>query len=1024
ERWDDWEEETQDSKCLFCKDLFNATDELFQHCKEKHGFDFQKLRSEQKLDFYQSIRLINYVRNQVLNNSELENTTSYAIPDVQLVINDDAYLKPVYEDDPLLYAFDSTDIDDDEEFDVNMHSEKLIDHDDQEALSASLNVTTPLEHELLKRLRIVEEKLFNTEVQLRKSENQFIEYRNMVKESFFDSYFDAESEKSVKSLQLTSNFENYDYYFNSYAKNDIHEEMLKDRIRTESYRDFIYENKDLFKDKVVLDVGCGTCILSMFAAKAGASKVFSVDKSAIIHRAKDIVEENKLNDVITLFSGRIEDVVLPVQKVDIIISEWMGYFLFFEGMLDSLIVARDRLLAPDGIIAPSHCRLLFAAIEDEELFNDTFNFWNDVYGFKMTAMKRPIYTSAIIDYVTQDALISDTVSIKEVPLHTIRKSQLNFTSPFTLNILRDGTVHGFLGYFDTWFTRDGHYIPLSQNVNDKIDGITSFTTGPQGGITHWRQTIFFLEHGIHVTKGTTIVGTIDCRKNIENYRDLDFEICYSIVKAGEDSKCGLSVVIRLTNDGTLYYVNLPSNNRSDFVKKMGNDIATSINCDASRITIPTYYQYSNENNNGDQIFMRVNIAQGDDRDASSLASELNKTIMYKNISTISNGTTFNYIDQSNGAWLIPNLWDKYNFILFGVFVGLVFSGTLCIVDEFGKMFRRQYAIVKFLTISVSTLIVADLVFDILFIVFHRKDEKWIMNVSHELRDNDLYKRWWKNNSYAVLAIMLLSCLDNEALNVASSYFAGYRSLNALYTRRAYQKIIYAIAFNMFIEDVPQFIYLKRQNYNLKFTGEYRCDKKGQLMTWKIDKNCHRLSVYKNNYKEPISCNDFVEIGNYLGSYLMPNDDLIVIATEFIAIFTLIENEIQTIYYARITLFENIIQRHIKFDKKNKVIVILEGTFTPENLWDVRYFKYLLDFIDEKDTSSLAAWEYYNNITLVLLWITFLFFMVIYLLNLFIGLLNIAIQDNNSRVLFLLQKAEVLAEIELFYLLPHQRRWKS
>ncbi|CAG8609906.1 6631_t:CDS:2, partial [Dentiscutata erythropus] len=215
ERWDDWEEETQDSKCLFCKDLFNATNELFQHCKERHGFDFQTLRTELKLDFYQSIRLINYIRNQVLNNSGLENTTSYSIPDIQAIINDDAYLKPVHEDDPLLYAFDSADTD---EFDVDTPSEKLIDHDDQEALTASLNITTPLEHELLKRLRIAEEKLFNTDVQLRKTENQFDEYRNMVKESFFDSYFDAESEKSVNSLQLTSNSETKDY-FNSYAKN-------------------------------------------------------------------------------------------------------------------------------------------------------------------------------------------------------------------------------------------------------------------------------------------------------------------------------------------------------------------------------------------------------------------------------------------------------------------------------------------------------------------------------------------------------------------------------------------------------------------------------------------------------------------------------------------------------------------------------------------------------------------------------------------------------------------------------------
>ena len=75
--------------------------------------------------------------------------------------------------------------------------------------------------------------------------------------------------------------------------------MLKDSVRTDSYRDFIYENKRLFKDKVVLDVGCGTGILSMFCAKAGAKQVIAVDNSNIIDRAKEIVWENGFGDVIT-----------------------------------------------------------------------------------------------------------------------------------------------------------------------------------------------------------------------------------------------------------------------------------------------------------------------------------------------------------------------------------------------------------------------------------------------------------------------------------------------------------------------------------------------------------------------------------------------------------------------------------------------------------------------------------------------------------------------------------------------------
>lgn len=75
--------------------------------------------------------------------------------------------------------------------------------------------------------------------------------------------------------------------------------MLKDTVRTDSYRDFIYENKHLFKNKVVLDVGCGTGILSMFCAKAGAKMVIAVDNSGIIDRAKEMVYENGLGDVIT-----------------------------------------------------------------------------------------------------------------------------------------------------------------------------------------------------------------------------------------------------------------------------------------------------------------------------------------------------------------------------------------------------------------------------------------------------------------------------------------------------------------------------------------------------------------------------------------------------------------------------------------------------------------------------------------------------------------------------------------------------
>ena len=59
--------------------------------------------------------------------------------------------------------------------------------------------------------------------------------------------------------------------------------MLKDEVRTLTYRNAMYHNKHLFRGKVVLDVGCGTGILSMFAVKAGAKHVYGVSLTRILN---------------------------------------------------------------------------------------------------------------------------------------------------------------------------------------------------------------------------------------------------------------------------------------------------------------------------------------------------------------------------------------------------------------------------------------------------------------------------------------------------------------------------------------------------------------------------------------------------------------------------------------------------------------------------------------------------------------------------------------------------------------------
>lgn len=138
--------------------------------------------------------------------------------------------------------------------------------------------------------------------------------------------------------------------------------MLKDKPRQESYHNAILSNAELFSGKTVLDVGAGTGILSVFCAQAGAKKVFAVEASKIARSALEIVRENGLDEVIKVYQCRIEEFQLPdgVEKVDIIVSEWMGFYLLHEGMLDSVIYARDKFLSKDGSMFPESATILLA----------------------------------------------------------------------------------------------------------------------------------------------------------------------------------------------------------------------------------------------------------------------------------------------------------------------------------------------------------------------------------------------------------------------------------------------------------------------------------------------------------------------------------------------------------------------------------------------------------------------------------------------------------------------------------------
>lgn len=105
-----------------------------------------------------------------------------------------------------------------------------------------------------------------------------------------------------------------------------HEEIMRDEVTMLGFKAAIEANAELLQGATVLELGCGSGVLSMWAAQQGAANVIAVDASPVTQIARQLVRENRLEHVIQVLQCPVEqlEVILPELAVDIIISKWMG----------------------------------------------------------------------------------------------------------------------------------------------------------------------------------------------------------------------------------------------------------------------------------------------------------------------------------------------------------------------------------------------------------------------------------------------------------------------------------------------------------------------------------------------------------------------------------------------------------------------------------------------------------------------------------------------------------------------------
>lgn len=314
-------------------------------------------------------------------------------------------------------------------------------------------------------------------------------------------------------------------YFDSYSYFDIHRDMLSDRVRTEAYQKALSCNPSLIEGASVLDVGCGTGILSMFAAKAGASHVIALDASEkIACIAQANVSANGLGpDKVQVLQGRVEDLAVRLPRVDILMSEWMGYALLFESMLDSVLFARDHCLKPGGALLPDKATLYVAAAD---WVSTGLDFWDDVYGFSMKpiqdSLKATALKEAVVRSVDTQNLVSAPAALKEFDLATMAVDDQDFSSEFQFQFKTATEVYSLVLWFSTEFS-------------DRFCGDTPVVldTSPYQTQTHWVQTVLVLPQPVSMVPGGRLGGVLTMNRTPDRHRSLDIVLeCWSSVDEG------------------------------------------------------------------------------------------------------------------------------------------------------------------------------------------------------------------------------------------------------------------------------------------------------------------------------------------------------------------------------------------------------------------------------------------------------------------------------------------------------------
>ena len=275
-----------------------------------------------------------------------------------------------------------------------------------------------------------------------------------------------------------------------YAEFEVHRSMISDRVRTEAFQRAI--DSVVRPGDVVLDAGAGSGILSVFAARAGAARVYAVEQTTVAVLAQELAAANGVAEIVRVIQGDVTDVELP-ERVDVIVSEWLGGFGIDEGMLVPVVVARDRWLKPGGVMIPRSVTAWAALVHDRYL-SETVTFLRDnPYGLDLEDLVEKTVNEISYSGGFRHLGAGDRRSepcrlwTTDVDLIPLEQAQAPHEAEMLLRVHDYGTANALA----LWFTAE-----LAPGA--------SLSNGPGDPPTHWGMTTAPLRSPVELTPGMVV----------------------------------------------------------------------------------------------------------------------------------------------------------------------------------------------------------------------------------------------------------------------------------------------------------------------------------------------------------------------------------------------------------------------------------------------------------------------------------------------------------------------------------------